>query len=172
MKKVLAFLMTLAMLLMLVACGTEGKTKKETNVDLILAEVSEEENHDDVTEETVENPVEPEEQKVPESMPSPEPDVATEAEDSYASNEIRADFKEAMDAYESFYDEYCDFMMKYSENPTNLTLLMEYSSLMSKAIEVDEAFEKWESEDLNSAELAYYLEVNNRVMQKLLTVTE
>ena len=33
-----------------------------------------------------------------------------------------------------------------------------------------EDFEKWENEDLNAAELAYYIEVQSRVSQKLLEV--
>lgn len=83
---------------------------------------------------------------------------------------INPDFKQAMDAYEAFYDEYCAFMVKYQKNPTDMTLLLEYSNLMTKAVEMDEAFAKWESEDLNSEELKYYLEVNNRVMQKMVDV--
>lgn len=83
---------------------------------------------------------------------------------------IDPDFKAAMDAYEAFYDEYCDILQKYSKNPTDMTLLLEYSKLMAKAVEMDEAFAKWESEDLNSEELKYYLEVNNRVMQKMVDV--
>ncbi len=83
---------------------------------------------------------------------------------------IDPDFKAAMDAYEAFYDEYCDILQAYSKNPTDMTLLLEYGKLMAKAVEMDEAFEKWESEDLNSEELKYYLEVNTRVMQKMVDV--
>lgn len=32
-------------------------------------------------------------------------------------------------------------------------------------------FEKWESEDMNDAELAYYLEVQGRITKKLLEVS-
>lgn len=83
---------------------------------------------------------------------------------------LRPEFKEAMDSYEAFYDEYCDFMMKYQENPTDLTLLMEYSKMLIKLAEMDAAFEKWESDDLSTEELAYYLDVSNRVAKKLLDV--
>lgn len=83
---------------------------------------------------------------------------------------MRPEFKEAMDKYEAFYNDYCDIMQKYSENPMDMTLLTEYSNLMAKAVEVDEAFEKWGDEDLTNEELKYYLEVNTRVMQKMLDV--
>lgn len=37
--------------------------------------------------------------------------------------------------------------------------------------DVDEAFEKWDESDLNNEELKYHLEVNSRVMQKLVDAT-
>ena len=81
---------------------------------------------------------------------------------------MRPEFKEAMDAYEAFYDEYCAFMAEYKENPSDMTLLLKYSEMMTKVVEMDEAFNKWDDDDLNSEELKYYLEVNNRVMQKMI----
>lgn len=72
-----------------------------------------------------------------------------------------------MDAYEDFYDEYCDFMVKYKEPPSDLSILAEYADIMERAVEMDEAFQAWEDEDLNNEELKYYLKVNNRVMQML-----
>ena len=83
---------------------------------------------------------------------------------------MRPEFKEAMDAYEAFYNEYCDFMVEYKKNPTNLALLTKYGELMTKAVEVDDAFAAWDENDLNNEELKYYLDVNNRVMQKLIDV--
>lgn len=80
---------------------------------------------------------------------------------------MRPEFKEAMDAYEAFYDEYCDFMAEYQKNPTDLKLVTQYGKLLIRMAEADAAFGKWEESDLNDAELKYYLEVNNRVMQKL-----
>lgn len=76
---------------------------------------------------------------------------------------LRADFKKAMDEYEDFYDEYCQFMKKYKANPTDLTLLTEYTNMLTELGVMDEAFKKWESEELNDAELAYYLEVSSRI---------
>ena len=97
-------------------------------------------------------------------------DTKKEAENSNSSNEIRPEFKEAMDSYEAFYTEYCEFMKKYSENPTDLTLLAKYADMLVKAEEMNEAFEEWDEDDLNSEELKYYLDVNNRVMKMLVDV--
>lgn len=81
---------------------------------------------------------------------------------------IDPDFKAAMDAYEAFYTEYCDFMEKYSENPDDLTLLLQYGEMLDRAMEMDEAFDGWDEEDMTDEELEYYFEVNSRVLQMLL----
>ena len=103
-------------------------------------------------------------------------EVATEAptdapQDIVLVDGMRPEFKEAMDAYEEFYMEYCDILEEYSKNPTNLTLMSKYFELLEKAQDMDEAFSKWENGDLNTEELKYYLEVSNRVMQRLLEVS-
>lgn len=85
---------------------------------------------------------------------------------------MRPEFKEAMDSYEAFYDEYCDVMKKYAANPTDMEILTSYTDMLTKAAEMTEKFDAWENSDMNSAELKYYLDVNNRVTQKLLEVAE
>ena len=85
---------------------------------------------------------------------------------------MRPKFKDAMDSYEAFYDEYCDILKKYTENPSDMKLLADYTDMLAKAAEMAEKFDAWENDDLNSAELKYYLDVNNRVTQKLLDVVE
>ncbi len=84
---------------------------------------------------------------------------------------LRSDFKAAMDSYETFMDEYVAFMKKYESNPTDVGVLADYASYMSKYADMVGKFDQWESEDLNEADLAYYLEVQTRVNQKLLAVT-
>ena len=80
---------------------------------------------------------------------------------------MRPEFKEAMDSYEEFYEEYCEVLKKYMEDPTDMTVLTEYSDLMQQSIEVAEKFEEWDNGDLNTEELKYYVEVNGRVTQML-----
>lgn len=84
---------------------------------------------------------------------------------------IRPEFKAAMDAYEEFYDEYCDLLTQYTKNPSDTSLLGKYGKMMAKMTEVNAAFEKWDDTDMSTAEAAYYLEVNGRVLQKLANVT-
>lgn len=78
---------------------------------------------------------------------------------------MRPEFKEAMDSYEAFYEEYYDMMKKYNSNPTDLSILAEYSELMEKAVEMDEKFAEWDEGEMNDAELKYYLEVTGRISQ-------
>lgn len=85
---------------------------------------------------------------------------------------MRPEFKEAMDSYEAFYDEYCNMIKKYNENPSDMKLLADYTAMLTKAAEMTEKFNAWENSDMNSAESKYYLDVNNRVTQKLLEVAE
>ena len=84
---------------------------------------------------------------------------------------MRKEFKEAMDSYEEFIDEYIAFMKKYSNsNGTDAELLKDYGTYMSKYTKAVEAFEKWEDDDLNSKEEAYYIKVQTRVSKKLLEI--
>lgn len=80
---------------------------------------------------------------------------------------MRSDFKDAMDSYEAFYDEYCTFLKKYKADPTDLSLLSQYVTMMQKLADMDDLFNKWETSDLNDAEMKYFLEVQARVLKKL-----
>lgn len=96
-----------------------------------------------------------------------ETDVNTELIDG-----MRPEFKEAMDSYEAFYNEYCDLLKNYAENPSDIELLAAYTNMLKKSVEMSEKFEAWENSDLNTAELKYYLDVNNRITKKFLELNE
>ena len=85
---------------------------------------------------------------------------------------MRPEFKEAMDSYEAFYDEYCNVMKKYNKNPTDIELLTSYTDMLTKSAEMSKKFEAWKDNEMNDAELKYYLDVNNRVAKKLLDVSK
>lgn len=80
---------------------------------------------------------------------------------------MHPEFKEAMDSYEAFYTEYCDFLKDYQENPSDLTLIAKYADMVAKAADMDESFSEWDQDEMNAAELEYYLEVQSRVAQKI-----
>ena len=151
-------------LCVLVALGIYGKVrdgKKKINNTTIKQTVKETAKPITTKEpvETIE--VEEEVGETQEPTPTPTPE---------STSGIRQEFKDAMDAYEEFMDEYVAFMEKYKANPNDMSLLVDYASYVSKYSDMVDKFDKWEDEDLNSEELAYYLEVSSRVTSKLLKV--
>ncbi|MGN1423543.1 MAG: DUF6591 domain-containing protein [Oscillospiraceae bacterium] len=78
---------------------------------------------------------------------------------------VRPEVKDALDSYEAFMNEYCDFMEKYTANSTDLTLIMEYADYLAK---YTEAMDKLNTiDELNEAETIYYAEVTARVNDRL-----
>ena len=102
----------------------------------------------------------------PTEEPAPEPQIAA------AENEIRPEVKEFLDAYEACMDEYVEFMQKYlNADPTSMVSMMgDYYSILARYTEFAEKIDAFDESELTNAELAYYLEVTNRVSQKLLRV--
>ena len=81
---------------------------------------------------------------------------------------MHSDFKQAMDSYEEFMNQYCDFMDKYEKsNGADPTLVIEYADYVAKYAQAMKDFEAWESKNLNATEAAYYLDVQTRINQKL-----
>ncbi len=106
---------------------------------------------------------------------APETEKAAEenkANDTQLVNGMRKDFKEAMDSYEAFMNEYVEFVKKYQSNPNDAKLLADYAKYMSKYADMCDKFDKWESENLNTTEQAYYIDVQARVSKKLLEVSD
>lgn len=83
---------------------------------------------------------------------------------------ISNEFKEAMDSYESYMNEYVEFMKKYNANSSDPSLLSQYYTMLQKYSEHVSAFEKWKSEDMTTEESAYYVDVQARVSKKLLEI--
>ncbi len=63
-------------------------------------------------------------------------------------------------------------MKKYQENPTDLSLIGKYTQMLTKLNEMNNAFESWDEDEMSNAELKYYLDVNNRVAQKMIDIVE
>lgn len=106
----------------------------------------------------------------PAADPTEEP--MTEPQTAAAGNEIRPEVKEFLDAYEACMDEYVDFMQKYmNADPSSMVPMMEdYYSILARYTEFAEKIDAFDESELTNAELAYYLEVTNRVSQKLLRI--
>lgn len=96
------------------------------------------------------------------------PISSDEDEKTTDSSEIRTDIKAAIDSYETFVDEYCSFMESYDSS--DMQQLAKYTSLVAKELEMANNFKALEDQDLTDAETSYYLEVQVRCNEKLLSV--
>ena len=86
---------------------------------------------------------------------------------------LSKEFKEAMDSYEAFVDEYIAFMKKYSDsNGTDMSLIADYTKYMTKLDDATKKFEKWNDNNMNAEESAYYIQVQTRVNKKLLEAAQ
>ena len=98
--------------------------------------------------------------------------VAPEESSGEEDDAVTPEFKEAMDSYEAFFEEYAEFMKKYSETDDPTEMLMDYSDYMSSYADVMQKMNEIDTEDLSPADYAYYIEVTARIQKKLLEVSE
>ena len=83
---------------------------------------------------------------------------------------VDPDLKAFLDSYEKFVDEYVDFMKKYMANPTDLSLLGEYTDMMTELTDFETKLDKYDSNNMSTEDAAYYLEVTTRCTQKMLEI--
>lgn len=107
-----------------------------------------------------------------ESKPTQSKPAKTANNDSDMVDGMHRDFKEAMDSYEEFFDEYVAFMKKYENSDNPMSMLSDYTKFMSQYSETMQKLDEWKSKDLNTKEAAYLLDVTNRINKKLLEVAE
>ncbi len=110
----------------------------------------------------------PEEISAPEESSQP----AESASGDILGDIIRPDVKEAIDSYEAFIDEYCEFMKKYASSDNPLMLMSEYMDYLQELTEMGEKFDNMDESDWTAAETAYYTEVLLRCQKKLLDAAD
>ncbi len=79
-----------------------------------------------------------------------------------------SDFKEALDSYEAFMDDYVEFMEKYKDSDNVEEMMNDYNDYLEKYTELTKKMEDVKEDELTDDELQYYTEVMTRVSQKLL----
>lgn len=102
------------------------------------------------------------------TITSTDTESSTQTETVVSSTDIRPEFKEAMDSYEVFFDEYCEFMKKYNESDDTTSLLADYTSYMVKYTDTMQKMNNISEDELTDAEVAYYSEVSARISAKLI----
>lgn len=94
----------------------------------------------------------------------------TTSQKSNSSSGVNADFKATMDSYEEFFNDYVDFMKKYKNSTDITSMASDYADYMTKYSDMMQKLNDIKSEDLSTADLAYYNEVNARITKKLAEV--
>lgn len=84
---------------------------------------------------------------------------------------VTPEFKELMDSYEKFFNEYVEFMKKYSDSDDTLGMMEEYTEYMKTYAETMEKLGEIDTDNLSAADYAYYVEVTARIQKKLLEVS-
>lgn len=84
---------------------------------------------------------------------------------------VTPEFREAMDSYEAFFDEYIAFMRGAGEEDNGLAFLLRYAEMLSRYEEAMEAMDAIDEESLSTADELYYLEVLSRISEKLLAAS-
>lgn len=155
-KKILAMLLAFVMMLSLTACGVNRPAEPDDDGNR-QERVTEEPKETEEPEKTAE----PEETKEPAETEEPTEEPAG----------VSADFKAVMDEYEKFIDKYVKFMKKYEKEGRPLSMLSEYTELLTQYTEFAETMAAYNGDNLSAADYAYYIEVMDRVSQKLLELT-
>lgn len=101
-----------------------------------------------------------------------ETDQGDENGETAASTEVTPELKAFLNEYEAFFDEYIEFMKKYNSSGDTVSLMSDYLQMLEKYTSFTEAAEKYDSEEMNDADRAYYIEVTTRVSKKLLETVD
>lgn len=147
------------------------EVKSDETIAASDSEENEDKSSDDSSNNTKENILDDESSNIEEEQESDLETVDVEEEEEILVDGMRPEFKESMDSYEAFFDEYIAFMKKYSENSNNaISMIGEYTKFMTKYTEAMEKMDAMEDEELNDVELSYYIEVTARINKKLLSI--
>ena len=153
-KRLFATLLTLLLSVSIIACGDAPEEPKTT----------------ETIEETTENDSESETKK--EVKKETKKKTKKKSQKKTSTNGIRPEFKEALDSYEDFFDEYIAFMKKYTDADSTeaLEMMGDYTDYMEQYTITMEKLDELETDDLSKEETLYYVKVTNRITEKLLEV--
>ena len=98
----------------------------------------------------------------PEPAPAPEPEPEPQK---VSDDAIRPEVKDAIDSYEKYIDDYCEFMSRSDYG--DMKWLSDYAKWVSELSDMQKKFDAIQDKDLTTAENNYYLEVLMRCNNKL-----
>ena len=140
MKKLLSIVLSLTLILALAACGDKTDNDVESNNDVASIETS---------------------NNVDNSAENDEEAPAKTASD--------AEWKQFFKEYEEWVDEYIEITKKYKDNPSDMSILSDYTDMMTEMAEWTSKAEDMEKEleDASPAELAEYSAELLRIAAKI-----
>ena len=83
---------------------------------------------------------------------------------------IRPEFQKMMDGYLQFFNEYCEFIKKYTASP-DMSMLKEYTEMMMQYAKAMEDLDKIDEKELSNEELKLYLNTMNEINKMLIGLT-
>lgn len=90
---------------------------------------------------------------------------------SSTSGKVDPNLKAFLDGYESFMNDYVDFMKKYTSGSADtMSMMNDYLTMVQKYTDYCSKLESYDTNSMSDADLAYYLEVTERVERKLLSL--
>ena len=84
---------------------------------------------------------------------------------------VSAEFKNTMDEYEAFFDDYVEFIQMYEES-NDIAMMGKYAEMMNQYVVSMQALENMDTEAMTKEEQAYYIEVMSRISQKMLLASQ
>lgn len=136
-------------------------------------ELEKEDSEKEVPQKEPDKPEEPEGAAENESIPEAAKETDSEVESAPAESSnspaggIRREFKEALDSYEAFFDEYIAFMEKYANSDNAIGMLTDYLAYLERYAETMEKLDALDDGEMSTEESLYYMEVQTRITQKL-----
>ena len=148
------------------AAAAEEEKKAEEPAQEPAVEQEAPEEKEEPSQETAQEP----QKEAPEETKEAQAETSQSAppKEETASDGIRPEFKESMDAFEKFFDDYYDFCVKYSKAEDTTSMMMDYLTWMTDYAETMEKIDEIDEESLTPAEDAYYLEVMLRIEKRSL----
>lgn len=156
MRNKIMLLFLVALMFSLMACG---------NKDTVTQSESTNQSDTEITQETPDDSFEEADEKKEEATTAKE-EQQEEAADSDTA--VNPELKAFLDEYEKFMDEYIDFMKKYNNSDNTMELISDYTSIMQQYAEFTGAIEEYGTDEMSEEDAVYYLEVVNRVNEKML----
>ncbi len=113
------------------------------------------------------------EEETPSAATTTPSESAPSAPSSSSSSESSVSWREVLTEYESWVDEYVEFMKKYNtaSDSDKISMMTQYSTLAQKQLSWTEKL-KNANDELTGADLQYYIEVTTRCAQKIAEVTK